>query len=122
MSKFNYVVTANKPGGVSHAFTTSFTGADSSALNLVVARCDTFSVFAVSPDGLQKTVEVPVNGKIEFIRPLHFRGRTADSLLIITVSICIIRAHSFVYFHSQHSHRPRSLYAFWNTTFRHRAW
>lgn len=92
MSKFNYVVTANKPGGVSHAFTTSFTGADSSALNLVVARCDTFSVFTVSPDGLQKTVDVPVNGKIEFIRPLHFRGRTADSLLIITAkeSLCIL--------------------------------
>ncbi len=87
MSKYSYLVTASKPGGVSHAFTTSFSGADSSALNLVVARCDTFSVFAVLPDGLQKTMEVPLNGKIEFIRPVHFRGRTADSLLVITVRL-----------------------------------
>ncbi len=85
MSKYNYLVTACKPGGVSDAFTTSFTGADSSALNLVVARCDIFSVFAVSSEGLQRTMDVPVNGKIEFIRPLHFRGRAADALLIITV-------------------------------------
>jgi hypothetical protein len=90
MSKYNYLVTACKPGGVSDAFTTSFTGADSSALNLVVARCDIFSVFAVSPEGLQRTMDVPVNGKIEFIRPLHFRGRAADSLLIITVSLSLV--------------------------------
>lgn len=87
MSKYSYVVTACKPGGVSDAFTTSFSGADSSALNVVVARCDMFSVFAVSPEGLQRTMDVPINGKIEFIRPLHFRGRQPDSLLLITVRV-----------------------------------
>jgi DNA damage-binding protein 1 len=92
MSKYNYIVTACKPGGVSDAFTTSFTGNDSSSLNLVVARCDMFSVFAVLPEGLQKTMDVPVNGKIEFIRPLHFRGRAADSLLIVTAkeTMCVL--------------------------------
>jgi hypothetical protein len=44
-----------------------------------------FSVFAVSPEGLQRTMDVPINGKIEFIRPLHFKGRQPDSLLLITV-------------------------------------
>ena len=49
-----------------------------------------FSVFAVLPEGLQKTMDVPVNGKIEFIRPLHFRGRAADSLLIVTVHAVVL--------------------------------
>ena len=30
-----------------------------------------------------------MNGKIEFIRPLHFRGRAADSLLIVTVRAAV---------------------------------
>jgi hypothetical protein len=85
MSKYNYLVTACNPGVVSEAFVTSFTGADSSAMNLVVARSNIFSVFSVQSEGLQKSMDVPVNGKIEFIRPLHFKGRAADSLLVITV-------------------------------------
>jgi len=34
------------------------TGTDSTSLNLVVARSDMFSVYAVLPEGLQKTMDV----------------------------------------------------------------
>ncbi|KAM0880962.1 hypothetical protein ACQ4PT_033240 [Festuca glaucescens] len=91
MSKWNYVVTAQKPTSVSHSCVGNFTGPHQ--LNLIVAKCTRIEIHLITPQGLQPMLDAPIYGRIATIELFRPHNETQDFIFIATerYKFCVLK-------------------------------
>lgn len=71
MPTYAYVATSQQPTSVSHAIVGNFTSPSEPAL--IVAKCSRLEMHALTPEGLRRVFDVPVNGRISSMQVVRLQ-------------------------------------------------
>lgn len=90
MAEFSYIVTAQHPTSISHAFTGCFTSP--SSLNLILGKVNRFEIHLATQAGLTALYDVPIYGRIAIMNIFRPAGATQDQLFICTerAQFCVL--------------------------------
>lgn len=88
---YNYVVTARKPSRVSHTAVGNFFSPHKR--NLIVAKVNHILIYTIAPEGLVRSLEVPIHGTICVMHLMRMPGEEQDHLIILTekYKLCILK-------------------------------
>jgi DNA damage-binding protein 1 len=85
----SYVVTAHRPSKVTHTAVGNFLSP--STRNLLVAKITRVEVYSVTVDGLVRTVDLPIYGRIAVMVLARAPGAAQDDMLVLTEKHHLVR-------------------------------